>query len=813
MNGKVNWDIFAAKFSGEKKEAFEWLAYHMFCREYGITEGLQEDYCHPYIESKPARLPNGTVVGFQAKYYEGPCVTSKYKSELLNALKGAKAEYNDINKIHFYLSRPLSHSSKKGKQGPKWQEEIYEEARRLGIEVQWIVPSNFDILLNNDDMRDLWEFFFEFPHIQTDPFAIQSAKLRIDREGLEKYYKRNKNGGMKGVIKKGIFRSTDYFPLMGICENEDTAYFVELLDLILKPTKVLSDSKFANVQFIVIYGLSRSGLSFLCETAFQSFLNDKSKSDFDNMAYFSIVEDDISEEGLYEKLCIDGRTIFSESFSEGLLIIDGLGKVLEDSIQNSDSVNRLIELIKFFSEDINHLKVLITVRMNGNPLGCLAISDENVMCVQNLMVHHDSDEYCNLTKQEVLNDSYESKEVFKNPQFLLSLKRLVDDSKLGDTETEVIYQSICEDRDDAEIGFTNNKYAKLAFEIFSQKYHSRDIYNLYTSCDAYRGLSNNRFIVFEDNKVGFRSSVVFEFFVALYLFELFNRIDLCSLFNRIDGEDSIMSFLNCLSQKEIPDKRYNDEYSKMFKENVSTNHELILLFLRDICLDVLDEMRCQEKMKLVFDYICCEKILHREFNKTAIKNYIKIYMMFNDSFTNEISDKLKYVLIDKNFDSMCMPNMTCIPDTLNRSRFERIIFSNLFVGGSIPSIKAKKGGRYKRIELTNQNNSEMQFAIFRKSQIGKAEFIKMKISHCTFDEVEAEECSFEDSEITYCSFLNAHFKKVSFKGAKIAYTCLDIMTVNCDAFKDALYFENGNYKKLENKEWEKLGIQFMDKPV
>lgn len=52
MNGKVDWNIFAYKFRNNPAQAFETLTYHMFCREFGIVDGLPALYNQKYIETQ-----------------------------------------------------------------------------------------------------------------------------------------------------------------------------------------------------------------------------------------------------------------------------------------------------------------------------------------------------------------------------------------------------------------------------------------------------------------------------------------------------------------------------------------------------------------------------------------------------------------------------------------------------------------------------------------------------------------------------------------------------------------------------------------
>lgn len=101
MNGILDWDAFAYKFRGNPQASFETLAYHMFCRKFYITEGLPAFYNQKHIETEPHRCGDGTIVGFQAKYYSTPSITTAQKNELIKAIEGAAHTYSGLNLFLF----------------------------------------------------------------------------------------------------------------------------------------------------------------------------------------------------------------------------------------------------------------------------------------------------------------------------------------------------------------------------------------------------------------------------------------------------------------------------------------------------------------------------------------------------------------------------------------------------------------------------------------------------------------------------------------------------------------------------------------
>ena len=160
MNGIVDWDVFAYKFRGNQQKAFEKLAYHMFCRKFHKEGGVPSFYNQKHIETNPIKTSDGTIIGFQAKYFETPSINSHQKTELIKAIKGASKTYPEISSLYFYVSRSFADSSKEGNLKTVTQVEIENEAKKQGIELVWVLPSEFEMILNQPGMEDLWEYFF-----------------------------------------------------------------------------------------------------------------------------------------------------------------------------------------------------------------------------------------------------------------------------------------------------------------------------------------------------------------------------------------------------------------------------------------------------------------------------------------------------------------------------------------------------------------------------------------------------------------------------------------------------------------------------
>lgn len=109
----INWEVFEYKFSANPRQAFESLAYMLFCFELNQKYGVFRYFNQPYIETQPVDTGDGNIIGFQAKYYDASTSLSSKKTELKDVIKGAKIKYKEINKIIFYINKEFSTSSKK----------------------------------------------------------------------------------------------------------------------------------------------------------------------------------------------------------------------------------------------------------------------------------------------------------------------------------------------------------------------------------------------------------------------------------------------------------------------------------------------------------------------------------------------------------------------------------------------------------------------------------------------------------------------------------------------------------------------------
>lgn len=156
---RVDWNKFKAKFGDGSRQAFEDLAYSIFCHEYELRTGVFRFRNHPALETEPI-LRNGKKIGFQAKFFEGK--PSDCKQEMVNAIHAVQAKYPDLNQLVFYLPFDFDCNSRGvgATLVSSGQTEIENEAKTTGLTIEWFCLSRFKATLARDEYEDLGKFFF-----------------------------------------------------------------------------------------------------------------------------------------------------------------------------------------------------------------------------------------------------------------------------------------------------------------------------------------------------------------------------------------------------------------------------------------------------------------------------------------------------------------------------------------------------------------------------------------------------------------------------------------------------------------------------
>src|SRR5690625_7877990 len=82
----INWKRFEAKFNGRENEAFEDLAYLLFCQEHNKPFGIFGYTNQTGFETEPIEIES-EIVGFQAKYFKNKLDKSNIKDSIAKAKK------------------------------------------------------------------------------------------------------------------------------------------------------------------------------------------------------------------------------------------------------------------------------------------------------------------------------------------------------------------------------------------------------------------------------------------------------------------------------------------------------------------------------------------------------------------------------------------------------------------------------------------------------------------------------------------------------------------------------------------------------
>ena len=160
---KINWKKFEIK-NPKATEAFETLCYFLFCRKFNITEGIRTDFNQVGLETEPVKDEAGKYWGFQSKYFDKQTDYANIESSIRKALDN----YPHLNYIIIYLNQAARTSCKNG-------EKIENLCKTAGVQVEWFLPNNFLISLNQVKNQDLAEFYFG----ETDAMRLLSDSRNI----------------------------------------------------------------------------------------------------------------------------------------------------------------------------------------------------------------------------------------------------------------------------------------------------------------------------------------------------------------------------------------------------------------------------------------------------------------------------------------------------------------------------------------------------------------------------------------------------------------------------------------------------------
>lgn len=153
----MNWNKFAIKNENKEEWAFEQMAYLLFCSEFDNNVGLFRYKNQTGIETEPLKK-DGKLYGFSAKYYE--VKIKDRRQEIIEAITKAKNKNPSLDTVHFYINKELSESSLKETKKASYEVEIDEACKKLGISIEWRVPSHFELQLALPEHKYIHDLFF-----------------------------------------------------------------------------------------------------------------------------------------------------------------------------------------------------------------------------------------------------------------------------------------------------------------------------------------------------------------------------------------------------------------------------------------------------------------------------------------------------------------------------------------------------------------------------------------------------------------------------------------------------------------------------
>ena len=144
----INWSVFQLK-NPKTTEAFETLCYFLFCRKYNLTEGIRIDFNQAGLETEPIKNEQGEYCGFQSKYFDKKV---SYDS-IAGSIDQAIQHYPELKRIIIYINQNAKTSCDSA-------QKIEKKCAEKGITIEWFLPGNFLISLNQPQNWDLAEFYF-----------------------------------------------------------------------------------------------------------------------------------------------------------------------------------------------------------------------------------------------------------------------------------------------------------------------------------------------------------------------------------------------------------------------------------------------------------------------------------------------------------------------------------------------------------------------------------------------------------------------------------------------------------------------------
>lgn len=268
----MNWNLLSIKYYMRESWAFEQMSYLLFCAEFENRIGLFRYKNQTGIETEPIEK-DGKYYGFQSKYYT--TLIAGNKGDIIDSIKKAKSKNKQLDELLLYINQELSESTSKSKKKPQYQLDIEKSAKAVGVNIQWRVPSHFELQLSLPENKYINDVFFSLdPNegdlldeiskhnenvlqvIQTE-ISFGDKQIKIDRssviEAITDASQKSKNiiiSGEGGCGKTAIFKEFyNYnFKTIPICVFKANEFNVNHINDIFH-----FDHKFTFAQFLNAY--------------------------------------------------------------------------------------------------------------------------------------------------------------------------------------------------------------------------------------------------------------------------------------------------------------------------------------------------------------------------------------------------------------------------------------------------------------------------------------------------------------------------------------------------------------------------------
>ena len=153
------------------------MCYFLFCRKYGINDGIRTDFNQVGLETEPIKYTDEKYYGFQAKFFD----KSINYQNIENSVDKALENYSNLHHIIIYLNQDAQTSCKSALN-------IETKCQNKGVTIEWFLPNNFKSVLNQPKNLDLAQFYFgeaDYLGFISDAKNVRMSTLLQSREYLE----------------------------------------------------------------------------------------------------------------------------------------------------------------------------------------------------------------------------------------------------------------------------------------------------------------------------------------------------------------------------------------------------------------------------------------------------------------------------------------------------------------------------------------------------------------------------------------------------------------------------------------------------